>query len=153
MNQAEQDQILTIVKNLEEQKKAIPFLSDLQKHTVFGPIFKWIDKDKEIEINQIIDWYIKDKIWSMTKTKWGQLFWRFFETQEELFWTFRDLNDNPEDDMDLFQRIGKQVEQEMFKLEGILTEKMVGQEKGLDKVVGSFYNIIYNFFPKMGLVE
>ncbi len=65
----------------------------------------------------------------MTKTKGGQLFQRFFETQEELFWTFRDLNENPEDDMDLFQRIGKQVEQEMFKLEGILTEKMVGQEK------------------------
>jgi len=39
MHQAEQEQILTIVKNLEEQKQAIPFLSDLQKHPVFGPIF------------------------------------------------------------------------------------------------------------------
>jgi len=153
MNQAEHEQILTIVKNLEEQKQAIPFLSDLQKHTVFGPIFTWIDKNKQDEINQIIDWYIRNKIEWLTKTKWGQLFQRFFETQEELFRTFRDLNESPEDDMDLFQRIGKQVEQEMFKLEWILTEKMIGQEKGLDKVVSSFYNIIYNFFPKMGLVE
>ncbi len=153
MNQAEQDQILTIVKNLEEQKQAIPFLSDLQKHPVFGPIFTWIDKEKEDEINQIIDWYIKEKIEWLTKTKGGQLFQRFFETQEELFRTFRDLNENPEDDMDLFQRIGKQVEQEMFKLEWILTEKMVGQEKWLDKVVSSFYNIVYSFFPKIGLVE
>lgn len=39
MNPAEKDQILTIVKNLEGQKQAIPFLSDLQKHSVFGPIF------------------------------------------------------------------------------------------------------------------
>lgn len=39
MHQAEQEQVVTIVKNLEEQKQAIPFLSDLQKHPVFGPIF------------------------------------------------------------------------------------------------------------------
>lgn len=153
MNQAEQEQVLTIVKNLEEQKKSIPFLSDLQNHPVFGPIFASIDKTKQDEINQIIDWYIREKIEWLNKTKWWQLFQKFFETQEELFWTFRDLNEYPEDDMDIFQRIGKQVEQEMFKLEGILTEKMVGQEKGLDKVVSSFYNIIYCFFPKMGIVE
>lgn len=36
----------------------------------------------------------------------------------------------------------------MFKLEGILTEKMLKQEKGLDKVVESFYNIVYLFFPR-----
>lgn len=153
MHQAEHEQILTIVKNLEEQKQCIPFLSDLQSHSVFGPIFTWIEKDKQDEINQIIDWYIRNKISWLTKTKWWQLFQRFFETQEELFWTFRDLNEHPENDMDLFQRIGKQVEHEMFTLEGILTEKMVGQEKGLDKVVGSFYNIVYSFFPKMWLVE
>jgi len=35
MNPAEQEQIITIVKNLEEQKQSVPFLSDLQKHTVF----------------------------------------------------------------------------------------------------------------------
>lgn len=153
MNQAEQEQIITIVKNLEEQKKSIPFLSDLQNHPVFGPIFASIDKTKQDEINQIIDWYIREKIEWLNKTKWWQLFQRFFETQEELFWTFRDLNEHPEDNMDIFQRIGKQVEQEMFKLEWILTEKMVGQEKWLDKVVSSFYNIIYCFFPKMGIVE
>lgn len=153
MNQNEQDQIVIIIKNLEEQKKAIPFLKDIQKHPVFGPIFADIDKAKQDEINQIIDWYIRDKIHGLSKTKWGQLFQRFFETQEELFWTFRDLNENPEEDMDIFQRIGHQVEQEMFKLEWMLTERMLDQEKWLDKVVSSFYNIVYSFFPKMGLVE
>lgn len=47
-----------------------------------------------------------------------------------------------------FQETGKQVEQEMFKLEGILTERMLKQEKGLDKVIDSFYKIVYTFFPK-----
>ncbi|AHB41118.1 hypothetical protein P148_SR1C00001G0311 [candidate division SR1 bacterium RAAC1_SR1_1] len=153
MNQAEQEQILTIVKNLEEQKQCIPFLSDLQKHPVFGPIFTGIDKAKEDEINQIIDTYIRERVAGLSKTKGGQLFQRFFETQEELFWAFRDINENPDEDFDLFQKLGKQVEQQMFTLEGILTEKMVGQEKGLDKVVSSFYNIIYSFFPRMGQVE
>jgi hypothetical protein len=41
----------------------------------------------------------------------------------------------------------------MFKLEGILTDKMLKQEKWLDKVVSSFYNIVYNFFPKFSQVE
>lgn len=153
MNQEEKDQILTIIKNLEEQKKIIPFLSDLQKHPVFWPIFTWIGKEKQDEINQIIDDYIIEKIEWWTKTKWGQLFKRFFESQEELFRLFRDLNENPEEDIEQFQRIGKQVEQEMFRLEGILTEKMIDQEKWLDKVVWSFYNIVYSFFPKMGQVE
>jgi hypothetical protein len=34
-----------------------------------------------------------------------------------------------------FQELGKRVESEIFKYEGILTEKMLDQEKGLDKVV------------------
>jgi hypothetical protein len=34
-----------------------------------------------------------------------------------LFWTFRNLNENPEADSKKFQEIGKQVEHEMFKLE------------------------------------
>jgi hypothetical protein len=41
----------------------------------------------------------------------------------------------------------------MFKLEGILTEKMLKQEKGLDKVIDSFYNIVYLFFPRFNEVE
>jgi hypothetical protein len=47
-----------------------------------------------------------------------------------------------------FQETGKQVEQEIFKLEGILTDKMLKQEKGLDKVIDSFYKIVYTFFPR-----
>jgi hypothetical protein len=52
-----------------------------------------------------------------------------------------------------FQDLGIKIETEIFKYEWILTEKMLDQEKWLDKVVGSFYNIIYSFFPKLNLVE
>lgn len=41
----------------------------------------------------------------------------------------------------------------MFKLEGILTERMLKQEKGLEKVVESFQNLIYSFFPRFNEVE
>jgi hypothetical protein len=41
----------------------------------------------------------------------------------------------------------------MFKLEGILTEKMLKQEKWLDKVIDSFYNIVYLFFPRFNEIE
>ena len=153
MNQAERDQLITVLSNLESQKQYIPFLSDLMKHPTFGPIFSNLDQSQQDEINQIIDWYMTDKIKGLGKTKWGQLFQRFFEGQEELFWLFRDLNEYPEEDPEQFQRIGKQVEHEMFKLEGILTEKMVGQEKGLDKVVSSFYTIVYSFFPRLSEIE
>ena len=62
------------------------------------------------------------------------------------------MNDKDNTDPD-FQSVGKQVEIEMFKLEGILTEKMLQQEKGLEKVVESFYNLVYLFFPRFNEIE
>ncbi|MDO4713948.1 MAG: hypothetical protein Q4B28_04870 [bacterium] len=69
-----------------------------------------------------------------------------------MFWAFRRSND-PQANDPQFQTLGKQVEIEMFKLEGILTEKMLKQEKGLEKVVESFYNIVYLFFPRFNEIE
>lgn len=152
MNNEEIQQIKNIIINIEEKKWYIPYFSDLETHPTFWPIFKFTTPDQQKEIKEIINKYISEKIEGMTKTKWGQLFKRFFETQNNLFWEFRTLNEqgnsNPK-----FQEIGKKVEQEMFKLEGILTEKMFKQEKGLDKVVGSFYNIVYTFFPKYNQID
>jgi hypothetical protein len=49
-----------------------------------------------------------------------------------LFWQFRALNESDETaGTKEFQIAGKQVEDELFKLEGILTEKMLNQEKGI----------------------
>lgn len=62
------------------------------------------------------------------------------------------MNDFSVEDKD-FQVVGKQVETEMFKLEGILTEKMLKQEKGLESVISSFYNLVYAFFPRYNEIE
>jgi hypothetical protein len=105
-------------------------------------------------VESLIKQYIEDKITSLTKTKWWQLFKRFFESDPETFWKFRALNENDETAQSSeFQIIGEKVEQELFRLEGILTEKMLNQEKWLDKVVDSFYNIVYLFFPKFNFID
>jgi len=105
------------------------------------------------EIQECIDNYIKQRIESLWKTKWWQLFQRFYESESELFWRFRELN---EDDniasTKEFQDVWKKVEKELFRLEGILTERMLKQEKWLDKVIESFYNIVYMFFPRYNFV-
>lgn len=152
MNQQENDQIRNIIMNIEEKKWSIPYFSDLENHEVFGPIFKSVSPEEKIEIQVLINEYIAEKIEGMTKTKWGQLFKRFFEAYNELFWKFRTLNEGDHTGKS-FQEIGKQVEQEMFKLEGILTEKMFKQEKGLDKVIDSFYKIVYTFFPRYNKID
>lgn len=152
MNQQEIDQIASIITNIEEKKWSIPYFSDLENHPTFGPIFKSLSSEEKIDIQHIINDYIADKIEGMTKTKWGQLFKRFFEAYNELFRHFRTLNEW-ENTSKEFQEIGKKVEQEMFKLEWILTEKMFKQEKGLDKVIDSFYKIVYTFFPKYNNID
>jgi len=151
MNQNEIDQITNMIANIEEKKGYIPYFSDLENHEIFGPIFKSVSSDQKIEIQHIINNYIAEKIDSMTKTKWGQLFKRFFEAYNELFRKFRTLNEIGNGK--LFQETGKQVEQEMFKLEWILTERMLKQEKGLDKVIDSFYKIVYTFFPRYNKID
>lgn len=152
MNQKEIEQIKNIIINIEEKKGSIPYFSDLENHEIFGPIFRSVSGEEKIDIQHIINDYISEKIDNMTKTKWGQLFKRFFEAYNELFWKFRTLNEGDNTGKD-FQETGKQVEQEMFKLEGILTERMLKQEKWLDKVIDSFYKIVYTFFPKYNKID
>jgi len=145
----EKEQIKTIISTIEENRKIIPTFSDLCENNVFGNIFQKMNEKQQSEINEIINEYIKEKLKKITKTKGGQLFQRFFETNNELFWKFRELNENEKTSKSPeFQKIGKQVEQECFKMEWILTEKMINQIKGLEQVVSSFYNIVYLFFPR-----
>jgi SHS2 domain-containing protein len=152
MNQQESNQIKTIIINIEEKRWYIPYFSDLENHEVFGSIFKSISDEEKIEIQHIINDRITEKTEEISKTKWGQLFKRFFEAYNELFWKFRTLNEKGNIDQN-FQEIGKKVEQEIFKLEWILTEKMLKQEKWLDKVIDSFYKIVYTFFPKYNQID
>lgn len=152
MQTQEKEQIKNILINMENSQKKIPYLSDLEQHPAFWPIFSQLSSAEKKEVEEIISSYILEKIESIKKTKGGQLFARFMEAQSELFWDFRKANDTSYSNDD-FQTLGKAVETEMFKLEGILTEKMLKQEKGLDKVIDAFYNIVYLFFPKYNEIE
>ena len=125
MKEQEIEQIRNILTNIENSQKKIPYLSDLKKHTVFWPIFSSLSQKEETEVENVIADYINEKIELIKKE-----------------YTEKD-----------FQSLWKQVETEMFRLEGILTEKMLKQEKGLDKVIDSFYNIVYLFFPKFNEIE
>jgi hypothetical protein len=114
----EKEQIKTIISTIEENRKIIPTFSDLCENKVFGNIFQKMNEKQQSEINEIINEYIKEKLKKITKTKGGQLFQRFFETNNELFWKFRELNENEKTSKSPeFQKIGKQVEQECFKME------------------------------------
>jgi len=152
MKQQEVEQITNILINWENTHKVIPYFSDLVQHPVYGAVFSSLSIDEKKEVENVIHDYILQKLDLITKTKGGQLFKRFEESQPELFWRFREMNNKNTTDPD-FQSVGKQVEIEMFKLEGILTEKMLQQEKGLEKVVESFYNLVYLFFPRFNEIE
>ncbi|MDR2189725.1 MAG: hypothetical protein LBP53_00565 [Candidatus Peribacteria bacterium] len=154
MHTSEQEQLFKLLQNIEENKKLIPTFTDLTRHPVFGANFASMSEKEQAEVKEVIEEYIEKKIYTLNKTKGGQLFIRFFEAKNALFWQFRALNENDTTaQTGEFQEIGKQVEHELFKLEGILTEKMLNQEKGLDKVVDSFYNIVYLFFPRYNAIE
>ena len=153
MTEQEREQIKSIVANFVEAKWYFPYIIDLEQHPMFWPIFKWLDKEQKEWIEKIIDECIVEKINSY-KTKWWELFRRYFEVNEDDFRKFRDMNcdDNFAQTRE-FQELWKKVEAEMFKYEWILTERMLDQEKWLDKVVWSFYNIVYSFFPRFNLIN
>ena len=154
MNQQFKDQVFQLLSNIEENKKIIPTFSDMCKHPLLWERFLSMNNKEKAEVQKCINEYEKMRVESLWKTKWGQLFKRFYEWENELFWKFRELNENDELSMsDEFQEVWKKVEQEMFRLEWILTEKMLKQEKWLDKVIESFYNIVYSFFPRYNSVE
>jgi hypothetical protein len=142
-----------LIINFEEKRKYIPYLSELEQHSVFWPIFKSLSVWDKNEVNEIIDQYIADKIWWL-KTKWGDLFRRFYEINEDNFWVFRNLNEYKENSKKSeFQEIWKDFECQLFKFEWILTDRMLKQEKWLEKVVWAFYDIIYCFFPRYGEID
>lgn len=152
MQEQELEQIKQIIINIEEKIGYIPYFSDLEKHPTFWPIFQSVGSEQKIEIQVLINEYIGEKINAMTKTKGGQLFKRFFEAYNELFRKFRTLNESDFPSKE-FQDVWRQVEQEMFKLEGILTDRMLKQEKWLDKVIDAFYKIVYTFFPRYNKID
>lgn len=152
MKKEELEQIKNIIKNFEDQKSYIPFIWELEKHPIFGPLFKPLDKSQRDQIQKIINDYILEKI-NNSKTKWWELFKRFFDVNTDMFWEFRRLNEDFYNNEKKFQEVWRKVEKELFKYEWILTAPMLKQEKWLEKVVTAFYNIVYMFFPLFNNIE
>lgn len=153
LSSAETTQIVQIITNLDEKNKKVPYLHDLEAHPIFGQFFQDLDRDQKEEIKEIIAWYITSKI-SWLKTKWGEFFRRFYNLNKDNFWLFRDLNwDRENVSSSDFQEIGREIQQELFKFENMLTRNMTKRWYWLDKVVSSFYDIVHSFFPRFSFVE
>lgn len=153
MGEDYKDQIKNLINNFTTSRGHVPFFWELEQHPAFGPAFKALNHNERIAVNQIIKESIEDKITNL-KTKWGQLFRRFFENNTAKFWEFRTMNeDASKTNTPAFQKLWKEIENEMFTLEWILTQAMMKREQGLEKTVDSFYTIVYCYFPLFGKIE
>ena len=153
MKATDLEQVKIIIANIDKNNKKIPYFSDLQKHAVYGPFFQDLDAEDILEIQDLILEYAKEKVLHPS-TKGGEMFKRFYVMNQERFWRFRELNsDETFIETEEFQKIGKEIEQELFKFEGILTKNMMKKAKGLDKTISAFYDIVYSFFPLFGQVK
>lgn len=153
MKPQEEKQVTIVITQLTKQKKSIPFLQHLDAHTLYGWFFHGLSPDERDDVKLIIRSYVINDIKSL-KTKWGEMFQRFYELHEELFWQFRTLNsseantENPK-----FHEIGQEVEKYLYHFEQILTKNMMRRPEGLEKVTDAFYDIAYRFFPLYGRIE
>lgn len=110
------------------------------------------DAEKE-HIEQLIQEHMITKIENL-KTKGGELFRRLYENHTDEFWEFRKLNgDEKNADTQEFQTLGKKIEDRVFFYEGVLTESMIRNDKGLEKTVSAYHAIVYSFFPLFGRIE
>lgn len=114
---------------------SIPFIDDLSDTSDLSA------SEKELILSQAIE-----ELAVNDKTKWTQLFTRFYENNSDLFWQFRALNaseagtQKPE-----FHELWEQVVSKLRILEQILTDKML--KRDTDKTVTAFYDHVRLFFP------
>lgn len=153
MNQQTQQQIVFVITQRDKQKKYVPFLQELDTHPLYWDFFTELEQSDRDDIQDMLRSYI---VWAMQwlKTKWGEMFQRFYELHTELFWEFRALNWS-EDNIgtDAFNEAWKKVEDALYHFEQILTKNMMKKPQGLEKVTDAFYSIAVRFFPHYYRVE
>lgn len=92
-----------------------------------------------------------DTIALSEKTKWTQLFQRFYQNDNDLFWQFRELNaDKNNLKKPEFHLVGEKVLAKLWNLEHILTDKMI--KRDTDRTVTAFYDHARLFFPYLDSV-
>ena len=153
MKEQDLEQVKVIIANIDKKNKKIPYFKDLQKHPIYGTFFKDLDAEDILEIQQIILDYAKEKVLN-PKTKWWEIFKRFYVMNQDKFWRFRELNaDEKNIETEEFQKLWKEIEEQLFKFEWILTKNMMRRSQGLDKTIWAFYDIVYSFFPLYGQIK
>ena len=147
------NQVTQIITNYDDKNKKVPYISDLEDHPTFGPFFVVLDPEDKKEVTELINAYIKSKI-TAGKTKGSEFFRRFYNLNQDNFRLFRDLNSDKNNiDTEDFQVIGKELQQELFKYENMLTRNMTKRWYALDKVVSAFYDTVHSFLPRFSFVK
>jgi hypothetical protein len=93
MKSTEEKQIVFVIQQITKQKKYVPFLQHLDAHTLYGSFFHDLSPEERDDVKAMIDSSIRAEIQSL-KTKGGEMFQRFYDLHEELFWEFRTLNNS-----------------------------------------------------------
>lgn len=153
MKSAEEKQIVFVIQQITKQKKYVPFLQHLDAHTLYGSFFHGLSPEERDDVKAMIDSSIRAEIQSL-KTKGGEMFQRFYDLHEDLFWEFRTLN-NSESNLEnpRFHEAWRIIEQALYHFEQILVKNMMRRPEGLEKVTDAFYDIAYRFFPLYGRIE
>lgn len=153
MEQKDLEQVRIIVENIDKQNKKVPYFKDLQNHGVYGQFFAHLDSEDILAIQELIKNYITEKIIGL-KTKWWEMFKRFYALHKDDFRTFREMNaDLSSVETSEFHELWKALEQELYKFEWILTQNMMKKPQGLEKTIGAYYDIVYSFFPLYGQIK
>ncbi|MBP7885487.1 hypothetical protein KAZ93_05070 [Patescibacteria group bacterium] len=120
--------ISSIITGITKDLKHFPYRHELTAHPLFGSVFTSMSEIEKQEIESTILEMIQDHI-TTPKTLGGEYLQRFYENHGDLFRDFRETNrDKEQSDTDHFQSLGKQVEDEIFKLESLLTQRQTGKQ-------------------------
>lgn len=147
MHQQHEQQVALVIRQMDNEKKTIPFIHNLDEHPLYGWFFHDLTPDERDDVKQIINAYITAEI-NALKTKWWTMFQRFYELHHDLFREFRNLNaDKANIWTDHFNDVGQKIEQWLFHFEQILVKNMLKRPQWLEKVTDAFYSIAVRFFP------
>lgn len=145
--------ISSIITGITKDLKHFPYRHELTAHPLFGSVFASMNDEEKQDIETTILEMIQDHI-TTPKTLGGEYLQRFYENHGDLFRDFREANrDKEQSDTDHFQSLGKQVEDEIFKLESLLTQRQTGkQARWLEKTIDAFYDLVTLYFPYYGKI-
>lgn len=146
--------VSSILTGITKDLKHFPYRHELIGHHMFGSVFASMNDTEKQEIESTILTMIQDHI-TTPKTLGGEYLQRFYENHNDLFRDFREANrDKSQTDSSHFQNLGKQVEEEIYKLEALLTQRQTGKNaKWLEKTIDAFYDLITLYFPYYGKIS